>query len=164
MISKYNHKELNWVDLESPKEEEINHIIEGYPIPSFIKEKINNKENENIFDINDDFIYLSIKGKIVFFVNDKIILSIHEKPLQMITSFSQKMELDIIGDKKIYTNKLLFIHLLENLFIYDDLEIKEKEEKIKTLKNQILKSNKKIKKLKFFIIILIILSIIFIWL
>ena len=40
MISKYSHKKLNWVDIESPKEEELLHVIEQYSVLSVIKEKI----------------------------------------------------------------------------------------------------------------------------
>lgn len=162
MISKYNHKELNWVDLDSPQEEEILHTIEQYPLPQVIKDKLILKKKEDEIDINYDFIYISINNEITLFVNDDLVISIHSGQTKAMDQLSKELELDMVENEKINDNKILFAHLLKNLYINSQKQLSDSSNHIKSLKNQITKNNKRIKKLIIFIILLIILSIIFI--
>lgn len=164
MISKYNHKELNWIDLESPRKEEIEHVIEQYPIPSTIKDKIISKITENEVLVNHDFIYFSVASKVIFFVNDNFVLTIHSDPVKAFNEFSKEMELDVVGGEKINSHKLLFAYLLKNLYMDSEKELFLNREDIKNLKNQIEKKNQKIKKIIISSVLLIIILIIFIWL
>ena len=163
MISKYSHKKLNWVDLESPKEEELLHVIEQYSIPLNIKEKIIERNNEDKIEINFDYIYIQIKNKITFVVNNHILLSIHDRPMQALTESSKEMELDIVSGEKIDSNQLLLTYLIKNIYINQEEELSILNNQIKKLNNRILKKDKKIKKLKIIIILLIMLSLISIW-
>ena len=101
MISKYNHKELNWVDLESPTEEEILHIVEQYPLPQVIKDKLILKKKEDEIDINYDFIYISINNEITLFVNDNFVISIHSGQTKAMDQLSKELELDMVENEKI---------------------------------------------------------------
>lgn len=168
MISKYNHKELNWVDLESPKEEEIEHILDQYPIPKDIKDSILSRNTNDVINLSYDFIYISILNKIIFVVNDNFVITIHDDPLEAFDKFSKEMELDLYGEGKMNNHKLLFAHLLKNLYI--NLKNKQKldEKEINELKKEI-EGNNKINNKKnrrniIFIIILIISLILSIWL
>ena len=171
MISKYNHKELNWIDLESPRIEEIEHILEQYPIPNNIKEKIlSGYENDHV-DVNYDYIYASLSGKYLFFVNDDFFLTIHKEPMRAFSEFSNEIELDVVGSEKINNHKLLFAYLLKNIQInnHKDLEDNHKDiessfKQIENLKNILNKNKIKIQRQFYIIISLILLLIIFIWL
>jgi len=171
MISKYNHKDLNWIDLESPRIEEIEHILEQYPIPSNIKERIVNEFGVDHVDVNFDYIYASIANKYIFFVNDNFFLTIHTEPIKAFSEFSSEVELDVVGNEKINNHKLLFAYLLKNIQINNHTEIENNHQYIESnLKhienlNNILNKNKiKIKRQFYIIISLILLLIIFIWL
>jgi Mg2+ and Co2+ transporter CorA len=164
MISKYSHKELNWVDLESPSKEETSHIVEQLSIPSYIVEKINKKTKEDIIDIDDSFIFASISNELIFVVNDNYILTIHSKPIQAFDKFGKEMELDIIVEEnsKINNNKLLFAYLLKNLYL--DLQNQSiiNNTQIRDLEKQIIIKSKKLKLFIFLSIILLVATIIFI--
>ncbi|MFA6515049.1 MAG: CorA family divalent cation transporter [Candidatus Paceibacterota bacterium] len=156
MISKYSHKELTWIDLESPKEEEINYILEEYSIPSYIKEKIENRGNNDEISIDYDYLFTSIdfpqnkttqNSKLFFIVNDSFIISIHNERITSLSSFIKEIELNINSSQKldISNNKVLFAHLLKNLFIGSQKELLLSNIKAENLKQQILKNNKKLK-------------------
>jgi len=164
MISKYSHKELNWIDLESPTEEEIEYIIGEYPIPLEIKNRLYDKEKEDKFELNYDFIYASIENKITFVVSDRFVLSIHQDKMPAFTTFSKELELDMVSIEKINSNKVLFAHLLKNLFKNRETELTHTHKQIEKFRNQILERNIKIKNKNFFIITLIIIALIFLWL
>lgn len=164
MISKYNHKELNWIDIESGTKEEIEHIIEEYPVPLNVRELLYSKDKADKFEMIYDFIYASIENKITFIVCDKFIISIHEDPMPAFTTSSKELEIDMVSAEKINSNKILFAHLLKNLFKNREVELSSKSKQIEKFRNQILEKNKKIKNRNIYIIILIITSIIFIWL
>lgn len=164
MISKYNHKDLNWVDIESPTDGEIEHIIDEYSVPPNIKELLYSKNKADKFEMIYDFIYASIDNKITFVVCDKFILSIHECPMPAFTTASKELEIDMVSIEKINSNKVLFAHLLKNLFKNREIELSHSHKQIEKLKHQIIDRNKKIKNRNIYIIILIIISIIFIWL
>ncbi len=164
MISKYNHKELNWVDLEAPTDEEIEYIIEKYPVPLNIKERLCSKEKEDKFEMNYDFIYASIENKITFVVCDRFVLSIHQDHMPAFTTFSKELEIDMVSIEQINSNKILFAHLLKNLFKNREKELLSYDNQVRKLKLKLEKNKKKIKKLTIFIILLIISTIIAIWL
>ena len=164
MISKYNHKDLNWIDLESGTKEEINHIMEEYSIPSNIQEKLNGNDKEDRFEMNYDYIYASINNRITFIVSDRFLISIHSDPILAFTTSSKELELDMVSIEKINNNKVLFAHLLKNLFKNRETEISSYFNQVEKLKNKISTKNKIIKKRNVIIIILIIVSIIAIWL
>jgi hypothetical protein len=164
MISKYSHKGLNWIDLESPSNEEIAHTIELLSIPIYIVEKINNNIKENILDIDENFIFASIKRELLFIINDNYIITIHTKPIHAFDKFSKEIELDIIVEEtsKIINNKLLFAYLLKNLYLNSQDQLLENDIKISNLQNKIIKKSKKLKVLSILSIILLVTLIIFI--
>ena len=146
MISKYNHKDLIWIDFESPTENEIEHILSLYTVPTSIKEKLYDKNKKDEFEIIYDFIYVSIENKITFIVNNNLVLSLHEEPMPAFTTFSKELEIDMVSIENINSNKILFAHLLKNLFKNREVELRamykqvEKLEKQVTLRNKIIKN------------------------
>lgn len=176
MISKYSHKELIWADLESPKDTEITYILEEYNIPSIIKEEMVLAQKEDIIKLYNDYIFASlcfpqltpdknVDNKLIFIASDKFIISIHNEPIHELSAFLKEMELGTMGDNKtnIDDNKLLFAHLLKSLYVNSHKQIIASDAKIKYLKNQIVKNNKKLKLLTLLAIItLVVIIIIFI--
>lgn len=169
MISKYNHKGLIWVDIESPQIEEILYALEEYPIPLFLKEEILSKKNESKIILDFEYIFArvdlsninlnqNINDKIIFLVSDNFVLLIHSKPLKALSQFIKEIEFDILATEdnlNIKNSRLLFGHLLKNLYINSQEEIFEKIYQLEILKNKIIKQNKKLK-------LFLILNIIFI--
>lgn len=157
MISKYRHHELSWIDLESPKDEEILCVIDEYPELEFIKEELDKKNDEHHIEVEYDAIFASInlpndeaspKNKLTFAVNDKLILTIHDEPMEAIKKFAKELELDIYSksERKIDNNKILFAHLLKNLYVHSENELAKNKLEIQNLKKKISKHNEKLKR------------------
>ena len=164
MISKYNYKSLNWIDLESPRKDEIEHVIDLYSIPESIKNKLFARGKEDTIDLEYDYIYATVANKITFVVSDNFVLTIHNEKIQGLNKFSKEMESDILIEEKskIVDNRLLFAYLLKNLYADSDRLLLQSEIRIQNLKQQSQKNYNKIKKLTIAVILLSIVSIIFI--
>lgn len=177
MISKYNHKELTWIDLESPSDEEIFHIVDEYSIPLYIQEEITLRPKEDRINLDNEYIFASlyfsqlsqddkVQNNLIFVVSNSYILTIHNKPMQTLDIFSKEMELDIITDEnnKVSNNKLLFAYLIKSLYVNSQKQLTSNEIKISHLIEQLQKRIKKTKLYKTLFIIslvvIIILSII----
>jgi hypothetical protein len=161
MISKYSHKGLSWIDLESPKEEEITYIFEEYTIPIYIKEDILSGNKDDIIRLDHDFIFaylnffndsLSPHGneKVIFIICDNYIITIHDNPIKALTLFLKEIELDTFKNEKfnINNNKLLFSYLMKSLFVNSHKQIIQNEIIINNFDSILINKNKKIKKLK----------------
>lgn len=166
MISKYSHRELNWVDIESPTEEEVAYILEEYTIPLFIKEEIARKPKEDIVRLDHGFIFAYLNppqfpldenkdNRLIFIANDNFIIIIHDEPIQALGEFAKEVELDTITEERLETNdsRLLFAHLLKNLYINSQKQLVEKEIEIKNLKKQLIKNKEKLRLFRWLFII-----------
>jgi hypothetical protein len=158
MISKYRHKEISWVILDSPTEEEIAYILEEWDIPSFIREDVTKENKEDIIRLEYGYIFAHLnlpnppfekneKNRLIFIANSNFIIVIHDKPIQALNQFSKEMELDAIIDteKRLGTNdsRLLFANLLKSLYINSEKQIVTDNARIKFLKKQLHDQNKK---------------------
>jgi Mg2+ and Co2+ transporter CorA len=175
MISKYSHKGLMWIDLESPSDEELSHIVDLHSIPSYIHENIKANTNENKIETKDDFLFMIlnvpkvlgkeiIDNKIIFATNDNLVLTVHDNPIKAFNNFGKEMELDILveANSKIKNNSLLFAHLLKNLYLHSETQLVESDSRVNFFKKQITKNKKKIKLYTILATILLITTIIFI--
>jgi Mg2+ and Co2+ transporter CorA len=173
MISKYSHKELVWIDLESPSKEEVSLITEQYPIPDFITQEIVSKPLEDKISLDYGYIFIVINNpqvplnknedsKMIFIVNDDFVLTIHDKPLEALNKFAKEMELDVFDrqNSKINNNKLLFTHLFKTIYVNSQTQLISKDSQIRNLKKQLIKSDKKFKWSLWLLIIALIVIII----
>ena len=174
MISKYSHKGLNWVDLESPSESEISHVIEQFSIPPHIQEYIKTKPQNDVIELGYDFTFVSLnvpradgeKKDITVIANDNFVVTIHNYPIEAFVQFSKEMEFDIIREEtsKIHNNKLLLAYLLKNLHLSKELRLISKDAQIYTLEKKIERDRKRLKRFMFLTMMLVVTTIIFIWL
>ncbi len=58
MVSKYTFKKIEWVDLVSPTNEEVEATAESYNIPDSIKEELLRPTPRGRVDVHDDFVYV----------------------------------------------------------------------------------------------------------
>lgn len=131
MISKYNYKGLTWVDLESPTQDEIIHIIEEYSIPVMVGGQLHSKTPQSKIDLYPNFIYLILhfprlghkkdKGheqEIDFIVGNKFIITVHYEPIESLREFSKNFEIEAAMEKKMDIDHagFLFYHLVKSLY------------------------------------------------
>jgi magnesium transporter len=152
MISKYTYKGLTWVDLESPTEEELVHIMEDYSIPILVGEEMHTKSFQSKVDLYPSFIYLilhfpqvshknnkSSEKEIDFIVGSDFIITTHYEFIESLHEFSKTFEVDSILEKRMDVDHagFLFYHLIKTLYSHSryqlndiNLLLKETEKKI----------------------------------
>jgi Mg2+ and Co2+ transporter CorA len=164
MISKYSHKGLTWVDLESGSKEELEHAVELLSIPSYIQEKLQINNDVDVVHMDDDFMLVNIGNDVIFVVSNSYVLSIHKYPILALDKFGKELELDIVVEEKskIKNHKLLFAHLLKNLYTESELQIVMGKIENENLKQQIVEKTKKLKLFTILSIIFLVTTIIFI--
>jgi Mg2+ and Co2+ transporter CorA len=158
MISKYSHKSLIWIDLESPKEEEILYLLEQYSIPSSLEEEIRKKSSKQKVKISSDYIFLYLnfpkilhienkveENKIIFILHEDFIITIHDEQVDALGEFLNNLEMDttIPEDLKITNNGLLFFYLIKSLYINLKEQLVVNNTEIKELENKIIGIKKK---------------------
>lgn len=132
MISKYTYKGLTWVDLESPTEEELVHVMEEYSIPVLVGEEMHSKSFQSKIDLHPNFIYLilyfpkishkdnkGLEQEIDFVVGNKFIITVHYEFIDSLHEFAKTFEVDAILEKKMDVDHagFLFYHLIKTLYI-----------------------------------------------
>ncbi len=140
MISKYTYKGLVWVDLESPTENELLHIMEEYSIPILVTEELHNRSPQSRVDLFPNFIYLilhfprishsgdkGVEQEIDFIVGNKFIITTHYEFIESVHEFSKTFEVDAILEKRIDVDHagFLFYHLIKTLYIHSRYELNE---------------------------------------
>ena len=152
MISKYTYKNLTWVDLESPTDEELLHVMENYEIPIMVGEEMKNTSLQSKVDLYPDFIYLilhfpqisnkdkrAVEKEIDFVIGKEFIITTHYEYIEPIHEFSKTFEVDTILDKYIEMDHagFIFYNLIKKLYTHsrhqlNDINIilKETEKKI----------------------------------
>ena len=84
MITKYRHKNLTWVDVESPTKEEIRELIKDYSIQ---------------LDVAEELLLPTIKPKIEFYENELIYLILHFPAFRHSHNSQKNQEVDFIIGK-----------------------------------------------------------------
>lgn len=139
MISKYTYKGLTWIDLESPTEDELVHIMESYSIPPIVGEEMKNLSLQSKVDLYPNFIYLilhfpeishegksrSIEKEIDFIVGKEFIITIHYEPIDSLHEFSKTFEVDAILEKRMDVDHagFLFFHIIKSLYSHSRLQL-----------------------------------------
>jgi magnesium transporter len=152
MISKYTYKGLTWVDLESPSEDELVHIMEEYGIPVIVGEEMHTQSLQSKVDLYPSFIYLILhfphishadgtnsEQEIDFVVGNNFIITAHYEWNDALHEFSKTFEVDAILEKRMDVDHagFLFYHLIKTLYTHSryqlnevNTSLKEAEEKI----------------------------------
>lgn len=159
MLSKYSHKQLTWIDLEKPNNEELEHVFEEFTIPEYIKDmsKIESDDDEIYSDYDYIFARLPFLSqdntsgdKLIFIINDDFIISIHNRPTNYLAEFFKEIELNIIINNKliINNNKLLFTYLLKNLYTNSEKQLIAFDSIANNYQKNNIKISKKVKQYK----------------
>lgn len=164
MISKYSHNSLTWIDIESPKEEELFYIMEEYSIPESIEAEILSKKKDPRTKLYSNLIFISLNipnvlsedskevdSKIIFIIDNNFIITIHDEPMEALEEFLNNLEMDttLPEELRINNNSLLLFYLIKNLYINIKEQLLINKTQIKELENKLIdkKKNKNTSKL-----------------
>jgi Mg2+ and Co2+ transporter CorA len=127
MISKYTYSGLTWIDLESPSQEEILHILEESSLPEFLGDNISDLDAH----LPPSWITLNLQfpsftdnresEEIRFLLGPNSIITIHQAPNRALKEFSSTFEAHATREEKldIAHSGILFHHMITSL--YQDL-------------------------------------------
>jgi magnesium transporter len=152
MISKYAYKDLIWVDLESPTEEEIIYVMEEFSIPISIGEELHTKNIQYKVETYSDFIYTvlhfpktskgndeGLEQEIDFIIGKNFLITTHYEFIESIHEFSKNFEVDTILEKNIDTGNagFLFFKLVKTLYINSRRQLHEINSLMKEVESKI---------------------------
>jgi magnesium transporter len=152
MRNTYKHKNVTWVDLESPTKEEIREVIEEYRVHPLIAEELLIPTLRPKVDLYDDSIYLILhfpsvthshskhrSNEIDFVIGKNYLVTVHYESIDSIHEFSKIFEVNSILDKSnmgdhsgyllFYLLRELYKNCMEQLFDIDR-NLKNVEERI----------------------------------
>lgn len=139
MISKYTYKGLTWIDLESPTDDELKHVMETYSIPTIVGEEMHGKSIQSKVELHPNFIYLilyfphvshnnnnrSVEQEMDFIIGNDFIITTHYEFIDSIHEFSKNFEVDAILDKNVDIDHagFLFFHLIKTLYTHSRYQL-----------------------------------------
>jgi len=140
MISKYNYKNISWIDIDMPTRNEVIETCEDYKIPKIIgqellvetlKSKVDYHEKENIiylvlhfpfFDKKENAI---VEKEIDFILGKNFILTAHYQDIEPLHEIYKNFENeDILIKEKIGENPgFIFFHIVKHFYKYLDSQL-----------------------------------------
>ena len=130
MISKYKYKGLLWVDLGSPRKEEIDSILEEFNLPSDLSEMMYTNDKSAKTDVSTFYTYSvlhfpqivdsrgNVKNQEVnFIIGKNFLITIHYEINNVLNKFAKKFEAEeLLKDGIVLENSAsLFYYLIQIL-------------------------------------------------
>lgn len=131
MISRYNYKDLVWVDVQSPTQEEVRTLMEEFDIHPLVADELLGPTLRPKVDLYPNFIYLILHfptlshkhdggedQEIDFIIGKKFIITAHYDLVDQLHEFSKVFEVNSILDKSNIGNHAGFIlfYILKDLY------------------------------------------------
>lgn len=113
MISTYKYQGITWVDLESPSEDELLHILEEYRVPEHLIHELSTETILSKVDGYKDIIYLVLHFpctntskkmpdlEVDFIVGKDFLITVHYEFSSAIYDFAQSLEVEAMLSRKI---------------------------------------------------------------
>lgn len=152
MISKYTYRNLIWIDLESPTEEEVRHVIDNYNIPDNLSQEMLDESIPSKVDLYPNFIHLilhfpqistssdkGVEKEVDFIVGNNFMVTTHYEPVDSIKEFSKTFEKDTYDNNK-KENKhagIIFFDLIKDLYINSRRQLHTINLSLKDVENKI---------------------------
>lgn len=140
MLNRYNYKSLKWIDVESPTQEEIDHLGAEFNIPGPVSSELLTSTIRSKVDLHDGLIYLvlhfpkivSEKGQhrdqeIDFILGKDFLITVHYEKSKPLEDFVKMLELNTLLNKRKMNDDhaiFLFFELMKLLYrnSYEELE------------------------------------------
>lgn len=138
MIFRYTYKDLVWVDVQSPTQEEVRTLMEEFDIHPLVADELLGPTLRPKVDLYHNFIYLILHfptishkhdggedQEIDFIIGKKFIITAHYNLIDQLHEFSKVFEVNSILDKSNIGDHAGFIlfYILKNLYMMLDGEL-----------------------------------------
>lgn len=130
MISKYKYKGLLWIDLQSPRAEEAESILEEFELPEDLKDKLCKPRHTSLTNIEQNFTHSVLlfpkfdtdsnkftNQEIGFIVGKNFLITTHYEFIKVLDDFAKKFEAEELldTDVRLTNSASLFYYLIQIL-------------------------------------------------
>lgn len=139
MTKKHTYKDITWIDLESPTNEEVRGIMDEYKIHPDVAQDLLLPNTKSSIDVYEDYIYLILHfpawkhshndtvQEIDFVIGKKVIVTAHYDTIDGIHKFSKLFEIQALLEKKSQLSEnagSVFFYMIQELYnsLDDELE------------------------------------------
>ena len=159
MITRYQHKNVTWVDLESPTSDEVREIMRKYHIhPIVAEELLHPTLKPRVEFYENNFIYLILhfpafkhthatqqNQEVDFIIGHNFIITTHYDTIDPLHKFSKVFEVDSILDKSGIGNHAGYIiyFMIKKLYGALEHELEYITDALKEIEDQVLKGREK---------------------
>ena len=158
MLTKYTHKNVTWIDLESPTKEEVHKIMEEYSIHPTVAEELLMPTLKPKVDLHDNFIYLILhfpafrhthnnqqNQEVDFIIGKDFIITTRYDTIDPLHKFSKVFEVDSILDKSdIGTHAgFVFFFMIKKLYKALEHELEYIHDALETIEEDIFEGREK---------------------
>ncbi len=158
MLTKYTHKDVTWIDLESPTKEEVQKVMHEYSVHPTVAEELLMPTLKPRVDLHDDFIYLILhfpafrhththqqNQEIDFIVGKDFIITTRYDTVDPLHKFSKIFETNSILDKSdIGTHAgFVFFFMIKKLYKSLEHELEFIDDALETIEDDIFKGREK---------------------
>ncbi|MDP6387753.1 MAG: CorA family divalent cation transporter [Candidatus Pacebacteria bacterium] len=158
MLTKYTHRNVTWIDLESPTKEEVHKTMEEYSIHPSIAEELLMPTLKPRVDLHENFIYLILhfpafrhthnyqqNQEVDFIIGKDFIITTRYDTIDPLHKFSKLFEVDSILDKSnIGTHAgFVFFFMLKKLYKALEHELEYINDALETIEEDIFKGYEK---------------------
>lgn len=158
MITRYEYRDLVWIDIESPTQVEIRDLMEEYSIHPFVAEQLLLPTIKPRVELYDNYIYLilhfpvskhshskSMMQEIDFIVGKKFIITTRYDVVDPVHNFSKTFEVNsILENGEIGGHAgFIFYHMINRIYKFVSDEIEYTSSKLKRIEDDIFKGKEK---------------------
>ena len=158
MISRYTYKDLVWVDVQSPTQEEVRSLMEEFDIHPLVADELLGPTLRPKVDLYHNFIYLILHfptishkhdggedQEIDFIIGKKFIITAHYDLVDQLHEFSKVFEVNSILDKSNIGDHAGFIlfYILKDLYKLMDKELDHINQDFNEIQTKIFSGNER---------------------
>lgn len=153
MISRYTYSGLTWVDLESPTQDEVQHLLGEFNLPSLVGEEILTSTLRSKVDLYDDLIYVILhfptgtgetfakagEQEVDFILGKKFIITVRYELIDPIHEFAKLFEKNSLGSNERMMNHsgYLFMEMLKQFYRHSFHELESIGQSIREIEDRI---------------------------
>lgn len=152
MICTNKYRNLTWIDVESPTQNEITHLIEEYDIPEITAKELLTKTIRSKVDLHSNGIYLVLhfpkihkKGDVAseqeidFLLGKDYVITVHYEKIKALSHCTHSFESHTVSDKNAIGDHagFLFFYLIKELYRDSMEELEDINDNLKQIEENI---------------------------
>ncbi|HSE57050.1 MAG TPA: CorA family divalent cation transporter [Candidatus Paceibacterota bacterium] len=150
MISRYQYKELVWVDLESPTQEEVRHIMDEFDLPHLVGEELVSNTLRSKVDLYENLLYVilhfphvthgvSVEQEVDFVIGEHFLITARYETIDPLHDFSKIFETHSVMDKSKLPGHagIIFMQMLKELYRHSLHELESITKTLQSIEREI---------------------------